>query len=321
MNLRKTRAPLLPLALAAALAAAVPAAAHAAGAAPIKTLEPGKLKVCLYAGFAPFASKVNGQWQGWDVDYLTAFARANGLTFVVVEHNFDGIWLQPGENACDIAGTGISDTGDRRKATGSAAVWSNTYYGVVRTFLVRTEQLAHLTRVEDLRGRTAIITKGSTANTDLCYRMAARRLQPCVKPDGDQPCRFPGFDLKPTTDRSCVDIEYPRNNDEKNAATAVADSGSDYSPFTYGGGYGSVQTLVCEAAGQKLATVWPHCNMSSDGTHAYAEPFSFVVRAADTGLANAINCFIGSNRYAGTPIPDLGCQRPPWTPQPAACSR
>jgi hypothetical protein len=305
----------------AVLGAAAPAAARAATHAPITTLEPGKLKVCLYAGFAPFASKVNGTWQGWDVDYLAAFAAANSLTFAVVEHDFNGIWLAPGQKLCDVAGTGISDTAERRKAAGDAAEWSNTYYGVVRTFLVRTEQFAHLTQVEDLRGRTAIVTKGSTANTDLCYRMAARKMHPCVKPGGDLPCSFPGFELKPSTDRSCVDVEYPQDNDEKTAAAAVANSGSDYSPFTYGGGYGSVQALVCErSAAQQLATVWPHCNMSSDGVNAYAEPFSFVVRAADSGLANALDCFIGANKYAGTPIPDLGCQRPPWTPQPAACT-
>jgi hypothetical protein len=317
--LRKTCVALL-LVSAAALGAAAPATAHAAANGSITTLEPGTLKVCLYAGFAPFASKVNGQWQGWDVDYLSAFAAASSLKFVVVEHDFNGIWLAPGQKLCDVAGTGISDIAERRQAAGKDAVWSNTYYGVVRTFLVRTEQFANLAKVEDLRGRKAIITKGSTANTDLCYRMAARKLHPCVKPGGDQPCTFPGFDLKPATDKSCVDIEYPQDNDEGKAASAVANSGSDYSPFTYGGGYGSVQALVCQWSDtQRLATVWPHCNMSSNGINAYAEAFSFVVRAADAGLANALNCFIGANKYAGTPIPDLGCQRPPWTPPPAAC--
>ncbi len=316
---RISRASLL-LVAALTLGAAAPATLHAAAAGSITTLEPGTLKVCLYAGFAPFASKVNGTWQGWDVDFLAAFAAANSLKLEVVEHDFNGIWLAPGEKLCDIAGTGISDIAERRKAAGQAAVWSNTYYGVVRTFLVRTEQFTHLTQVEDLRGRTAIVTKGSTANTDLCYRMAASKLHPCAKPGVDQPCTFPGFALQPAGDKSCINIEYPQDNDEKKAAAAVAGSGGDYSPFTYGGGYGSIQALVCEgSATQQLATVWPHCNMSSDGVHAYAEPFSFVVRAADAGLANALNCFIGAHRYAGTPIPDLGCQRPPWTPEPAAC--
>jgi hypothetical protein len=312
--------------LAAALAASSPATARAAGTAPYKTLAPGTLKVCLYAGFAPFASKgQTGKWQGWDVDYLAGFAKANGLTFEVVERNFDGIWLEPGKDACDVAGTGISDIEERRKATGTAGVWSNTYYGVVRTFLVRTEQFAKLTGIDDLRAKTVIVTKGSTANLDVCYRMAAAHLLPCEKPDGDRPCSFKGLDLKVAPrakERTCLYIDYPRNNDEKNAAADVANS-PDYSPFAYGGGYGSVQGLVCEwGATQALATVWPHCNMSSDREHAYGEPFSFVVRAADSALAHALNCYINSHRYAGLPIPDLGCPSPPWTPAPdTACSK
>jgi hypothetical protein len=36
---------------------------------------------------------------------------------------------------------------------------------VLRTFLVRTEQFANLSRIGDLRGRTVIVTKGSTSIT------------------------------------------------------------------------------------------------------------------------------------------------------------
>lgn len=313
--------------LAATFAASSPATVGAAGPAPFKTLEPGKLKVCLYPGFAPFASKdAQGDWQGWDVAYLKAFSDESHFDLVVVEQkDFDGIWLEPGKGACDIAGTGISDLADRRTATGAAGVWSNTYYEVVRTFLVRTEQFAKLARIGDVSGKTVIVTRGSTAHLDLCYRMAAGHLHPCEKPGGEQACRFKGFDLPATPrakDRRCVTIEYPRNDEEKNAAADVA-TGKDFSPFAYGGGYGSIQGLVCDwGKTQTLATVWPHCNMASDGQHAYAEPFSFVVRAADSQLAHALDCYINGHKYAGTPIPDLGCQRPPWTPAPdTACSK
>jgi hypothetical protein len=86
-----------------------------------------------------------------------------------------------------------------------------------------------------------------------------------------------------------------------------------------------VQSLVCDCqsslgASQAVATVWSHCNMASVGK-AYAEPFSFVVRAADTGLTHALNCYINSTQYTGTPIPGIDCKTPPWTPAPdKACS-
>jgi Bacterial extracellular solute-binding proteins, family 3 len=316
--------------LAAALAAWSPAVLRADSAAPFKTLEAGTLKVCLYSGFAPFSSLVDGQWQGWEVDYLKEFAQQSKLTFEVVSKDFEGIWLQPGHGDCDIAATGISDTQDRRKAAGPEADWSNTYYHVVRTFLVRTADFTKLTQVEDLKGKKAIITKDSTANSDLCYRMKGKGIHPCQKADGDHPCAsFKGLEKfeERTRERdpSCVFIEYPWMADEKNAAADVAQSldrdKHPGPPFTYGGGYGSVQSLVCSQGGQALATVWPHCNLTSDGK-AYAEPFSFVARHADTGLVHALNCYINSHPYPGTPTPDLSCPAPPWTP-PAdkACSK
>ena len=222
----------------------------------LKTLTSGKLTVCLYAGFAPFASKdKQGNWQGWDVDYLKAFAQANKLQFTVYEtKDFDGIWLEPGKNHCDIAGTGISDLQDRRTATGKLGEWSNTYYHVLRSFLVQTAEVPRLAKVEDLRGKKAIVTKGSTANSDLCYRMQGSNIHPCKKADGDHPCGFPGLEhFKETSraqDPSCVFIEYPWMNEEKNAALDVAEGRSRDQdpglPFTYGGGYGSVQSLVCD---------------------------------------------------------------------------
>lgn len=313
--------------LAAALFALPVTAARADEAPAPTTLTKGTLQVCLYPGFAPFSYKENGNWQGWDYDYVKGFAKAINFNLKVVERElFNDIWLQPGEGVCDIAATGISDTADRRKATGETACWSRTYYGVLRTFLVRTQDYARLQDVRDLAGRTAIVTKGSTANTDLCYRMKLANLNPCARKDQDHPCQFQGLQgFKETTrqeDGSCVDIEYPQDNDEAKAAVAVANLDSKSAPpFTYGGGYGSIQTLVCETKGHNLALVWPHCNMGSD-FQAYSEPFSFVVRAADTGLLAALNQYIQSEKYPGTDIPDLGCQTPPWTkdPQPGICT-
>jgi ABC-type amino acid transport substrate-binding protein len=314
--LRSVRVLVPALALAAAL---LPA--RAVAASPIKTQNPGILRVCLYAGFAPFAYKEGGVWKGWDVDYLTAFATASSLAFEVVEEpDFKDIWLRPGEGKCDIAGTGISDTEERRKATKPGGAWSATYYHVLRSFLVRTPDYAKLANVRGLRGRTAIVTQGSTAHIDLCYRMQEFKMVPCQKPDDPQPCA--NLTAKPRKEHpSCVLIEYPRDKNEANAAIDVA-AGKDEdqdSPFAYGGGFGSVQTLVCQTPG--LTVVWPHCNRVGYDRKTktyldYAEPFSFVVASGETDLLAALNRYIADQKkhpYAGTPIPDLGCKTPPWT--------
>jgi len=316
----KVRRSICRFALAGALAASFLVTARAGAAAPIKTLVQGQLQVCLYAGFAPFAYKESGVWKGWDVDYLKAFATANGLAFEVVdEPDFKDIWLRPGEGKCDIAGTGISDLEERRKATKPKGVWSATYYHVLRSFLVRTPDYAKLANVRGLRGRTAIVTQGSTAHIDLCYRMQEFKMVPCQKPDDPQPCT--NLTAKPRKDHpSCVLIEYPRDKNEANAAIDVA-AGKDEdkdSPFAYGGGFGSVQTLVCQTPG--LTAVWPHCNRvgydpKTKTYQEYAEPFSFVVRSDETELLTALNSYIAGKKpaYEGTAIPDLGCKTPPWT--------
>lgn len=282
---------------AAALAASL-LTPSAGAAASITTIEPGTLQVCLYAGFAPFAYKENGIWQGWDVNFLKRFAKASSLDFKVVEKpEFKDIWLWPGEKKCDLAGTGISDTKERRAATGSAAKWSRTYYGVVRSFLVRTADYVNLKDVKSLRGKKVIVTPDSTADGDLRNRLQLAGVNVC------------SGQLQP----SCVQIGAPRNNDEENAAKDVLAGGPD-APFAYGGGYGSVQLLACKLGG--LAVVWPHCNMVKNGT-AYAEdhePFSFVVRVVEsTSLLTALDDYIQKNGklYEGTAIPQLDC--PPKT--------
>jgi hypothetical protein len=303
----------------------------------LETLKPGVLQVCLYWGFAPFASAPSatsptGDWQGWDVDYLKAFAAANGLGFEVVPMDFNDIWLQPGQDKCDIAGTGISDTQDRRNATGQAGAWSNTYYHVLRSFLMRKGD--DITKVEDLSGTKAIVTQGSTAHIDLCYRMNEKGIHPCKKTDGDHPCSsFPGLSLDEfpeaarETDPTCVYIDYPRDKDETCAGADVAAGKNKYpDPFTYGGGYGSIQSLADGSSKGKCtvptaplapAPAWPHCNRVDKG-NAYSEPFSFVVRGKDSGLLKALNCYINSHEYPGELPPDLDppCVKPPWTPDP-----
>jgi ABC-type amino acid transport substrate-binding protein len=250
--------------------------------AAIKTAVPGTLRVCLYPGFKPFAWKDGGTWKGWDVDYLTAFAKANHLTFAPVEvAAFEDIWLRPGKGECDIAASGISDTTTRRAASEPTGRWSATYYSVVRAFLVRTADADSLKGVEDLRGKTVVVTLGSTADYDLRNQMAQAGM----------------------TENN---VAIQGTNDEETAADLVRNG----SAFAYGGGYGSVKLL----AKNGLAVAWPHCNLTAvgKGFASYAEPFSFVVRAKSAGLLAALDSYIPDHTYAGTPNPpDVTCQSPP----------
>jgi len=269
---------------AAVLAVCILAMARSGASAPLKTIEPGTLQVCLYPGFKPFAWLEHGIWKGWDVDYLEDFAKENGLKFRGVEvKEFNGIWRTPGEGTCDIAATGISDTLDRRdKSPGGA--WSKTYYTVVRAYLIRSGDT--LKDIHDLRGKTVIVTKGSTADTDL----QNRALQAGISGE--------------------VTIHY--TDDEAAAAEEVKRGEA----FAYAGGYGSVKALAPKGSGLKVT--WAHCNMvRADGAFKeYSEPFSFVVRSASTNLPSALDNYIVGHKYAGTPNPpSVKCEPRPDVPK------
>lgn len=315
----KTGAFVATLASAAALAMALLAPVRAAGADAFTTLEPGTLQVCL-ARFPPVADQQDGRWTGADVDYLRAFAEANGLAFEVVgQAQFADIWLGPGQGRCDIAAAGISDTIERRAATGSRGVWSVPYYEVVRAFLVRESDRAALTRIDDLEGRRVIVTRDSTAHRDLCYRMQLAGMRACRRNDGARACP----DLEAVARKEapdCVAVDWPRDDDEANAAAdLLAAEGAD-PPFALGAGYVTVQHLARRFPG--LAPAWPHCNMTAyEGRIApYAERFSFVVSSESTGLLQALDAFIDGNgpSYAAGSGPELGCEAAPWTQGRAA---
>jgi hypothetical protein len=248
-----------------------------------QTLEPGVLSVCLYPGFAPFSNRDgDGRFVGWDVDYLETFALSEGLLMRAVEMpDYIGIWEKPALGVCDIAASGISDTPERRAASGGV-VWSRHYYNVLRAFLVRSGDAHALESIDDLGGRTVIVTADSTADHDVRNRLAREGITTTT--------------VQLTTD-------------EEDAARQVRNAGESGEPFAYGGGLGSVRYLAEKLGG--LAVAWPHCNMLDDGEQVN-EPFSFVVRADDVGLSAALDRFIEnpSETYEGSPASDPACPFP-----------
>ena len=254
-----------------------PSATTESTPASLSTLTPGQLKVCLYPGFAPVAYPgADGQVVGTDVTYLSEFAARNNLAYTpVVVNSFDNIWMRPTENQCDVAASGIASLAIRESQTGTAAVWSANYYRTVRSFNIRPGDT--LDSVQQLAGRTVIVTKGSTADIDLRSRLARAGI-------------------------TNTKIRY--TDDDIAAANRVAQGTGPTAPFAYGSGLVSTEWLVDQVPGVKVA--WPHCLMLPNG-QLQAENFSYVVRAASTGVADALNSFIASEPYPGAPPPNIPC--------------
>ena len=235
-------------------------AASLAVAAPT-TITPGTLTICTYPGFAPFTSfSSSGAWQGWDASFLTRFATEQGLAVKTISVTpFNGMWKRPGEDQCDIAAAGIGNQAARR-AESPGTTWSSTYYVVIRAFAVRKGTT--LTGVQDMAGKTVIVTKGSTADQDITQQIRQHHVKG-------------------------VTVRY--TNDEGNAVAQV----SKGKVFAYGGGLGSIQYQARRFRNIKVA--WPHRILLPNGKRG-SEPFSYPVRTADTGLIEALNAFIAANR-------------------------
>lgn len=252
--------------LAAALLCCSLASPAVLAAAP-QTLHEGKLTVCLYPNFLPFSGQEGqGPWSGWDVTYLQQFAAQQKLEFVVVKvGDFKDIWLRPGKNECDIAGSGISVVQARVDATGKLGSWSAEYYRVVRAYAVRKgsrlKSVADLGHQPGEPKKTVIVTDKSTADIDLTNQLACAKNKP--------------------------DVEIERTNDESAGAQAVTAGKA----FAYGGGLGSIEDLV-KVKDSNLEVAWVHCILTEKCQNG-SEPFSFVVRSESTGLAAALDKFIG----------------------------
>ena len=151
-----------------------------------ETLVPGQLTVCTYGGFAPVCYKnPAGQLIGLDVSFLTRFAESLGLAIVTIDKPFDGIWTLPGENVCDIAGAGVMRRDDRHAGPGGS--WSDAYFQVERSLVVRAAEKAEFDDYERLKGKKIVVTRGSTADIDARTRYPRCTIQFVDEIAKDQP--------------------------------------------------------------------------------------------------------------------------------------
>jgi len=237
----------------------------------VSTLVPGRLTVCTYGGFAPFCYKSPAsQLIGLDVSFLARFAERLGLAIVTIERPFDGLWTLPGSNVCDVAGTGIMQRDDRPVEPGGS--WSDPYFEVHRSLLVRAADRAAFDDYETLSGKRIVVTRGSTADIDAETRYPRCTIQFVDEVAAGQP-----------------------NPQAFVVTTLLANHQID----AFGEGEVSSQYLRAlysqdVAGGLALADCHP-----LDGQ---TETFNFIVRDSSTGLLDRLNAFIAEHResYAST---------------------
>jgi len=229
------------------------------------TLVPGKLTVCTYGGFAPVCYKdATGQLIGLDVSFLTRFAGQMSLEIVLIEKEFDGIWTLPDADVCDVAGAGVMQRDDRYE--GLNAAWSDPYFEVKRSLLVRTSDKEAFNDYKTLSRKTIVVTRGSTA-------------------DIDAKTRYPNCKI--------VYVDEVAKGQADAQAYIVKDLIANHKADAFGEGDVSNQYL-CDTYGKDVAGGLALANVHPiDGP---PETFNFITRNPSLGLLPRLNAFIAANK-------------------------
>lgn len=228
----------------------------------VTTLYPGKLTVYTYGGFAPVCYKEKGELTGLDVFFLKKFSDKLKLDLVLIEHEFKDLWTLPGKGDCDIAAAGIQQRNDR--PVGDYASWSDAYFHVQRSLLVRATDKETFDKYETVAGKKIVVTKGSTADLDAHARYLL-----------------------------CLDtIEYVDQyvTHESDAQAVIVKLLADGAIDAFAEGDVSNRYLADKYGAGSLALADIH-----DITGTDKESFNFVTRNASSGLLEELNIFIKNN--------------------------
>jgi ABC-type amino acid transport substrate-binding protein len=240
------------------------------GTPAFSTLVPGRLTVCTYGGFAPVCYKnAAGQLIGLDVAFLTRFAEQMGLEIILIEKKFDRIWTLPGENSCDVAGAGVMRRDDRPVGPGGS--WSDPYFQVKRSLLVRAGDKAAFDDYATLSGKKIVVTRGSTADIDARKRYPRCKIQYVDEVAKDQ------ADAQEYIVRKLI-------SNRQADAFGEGDVSNKYLRDKYGKDV---------PGGLALADVHAIDGMT--------ETFNFITRNASLGVHDQLNVFIAANKESYAP--------------------
>jgi polar amino acid transport system substrate-binding protein len=122
----------------------------------------GQLTVCSDAPYPPFEFEdESGNWTGFDIDIMRAFADTYSLDLNVSVQPFDGIWLKPAAGDCDIVASAMTITDDRA----ANALFSDPYYNAAQSLMVRSDDAETYTDLASLEGKTIAVQAGTTGAT------------------------------------------------------------------------------------------------------------------------------------------------------------
>ena len=141
-------------------AASSEAASTSAAAGELTTVEAGKLTMATNATFPPYEMTTDaGDIEGIDVETAQAIADKLGLELQIDDMDFDAALLSVQQGKADIVMAGVTVTDERKEKVDFAKPYMKVALGVV------SPENAEITDVDQLKGKTLIVTKGTTAET------------------------------------------------------------------------------------------------------------------------------------------------------------
>lgn len=126
--------------------------------AAIDTIASGKLTVCSDMPYAPFEFEDGGETKGIDVDLVRGIAERIDLEAVFRDTDFDGIFAALAADSCDMVASSVTITEERKQANS----FSDGYFQIRQSLLVRKEDATKYTDLATLKGRTVGVQSETT---------------------------------------------------------------------------------------------------------------------------------------------------------------
>jgi polar amino acid transport system substrate-binding protein len=123
----------------------------------VKVVKDGKLTICTSLPYEPFEVEKNNEIVGFDIDLVTAVAKANKLKPNLVVTGFEGIQSGQALNSgkCDIAIAGMTITPERKKVID----FTDPYFDATQALLTTDKSVDSM---DALDGKTLGVMSGTT---------------------------------------------------------------------------------------------------------------------------------------------------------------
>jgi polar amino acid transport system substrate-binding protein len=117
------------------------------------------LTVCTDSPYEPFEFQNDDDtFTGFDMELIREVADGLGLELSVTIQPFDGIWLAPQANTCDLVVSAMTITAERQ----ANALFSDPYFDADQSLLVRAEEASTYATLADLAGKVIAVQTGTT---------------------------------------------------------------------------------------------------------------------------------------------------------------